>query len=231
MGDAGIVKLTGNMTWEVNGSASCKNKMMENWAHGRGVFLLSSATPSASALPLMLGVRLPWFEDPAKVAVSEPDSDIASISEAPLPASKGVRSSGRVGIAAAMIGNWEKRAKSGGARRNVEGRLSKFNPWCRNGFCLAGKDGQAMALTFLFRNLPANHSSRYVSLKRSVAFHCALHPRRVGRLAVVVHSRSVFNIQRSTFNGISKRSSQALDLMPQYSMLPSVRPATFLRFG
>ena len=116
-----ILELTGNMTWEVNGSASCKNKMMENWAHGRGVFLLFSATPLASALPLMLGVRLPSFADPANV--TEPESEIASISEAPLPASKGVRSSGTVGIVAAMMGNWEKRAKAGEKGGTREGDL------------------------------------------------------------------------------------------------------------
>ena len=98
-----MIRLTGEITWEVNGSASCKNKTMENWAHGRGVFLFALETPFPLALPLMLGVWLPRFTGSARFATSESDSEIPSATEIPLPYNKGVCSPGTVGIATAMI--------------------------------------------------------------------------------------------------------------------------------
>ena len=56
------------MTCAVNGSASCKNKMIENWAQGRGVFLTTSDPRLGLVLPLMLDARL------ASVAASESGS-------------------------------------------------------------------------------------------------------------------------------------------------------------
>ena len=50
----------------------------------------------------MLGVRLPWFEGPARVASSESGSEILPTSETCLPPNKGVSSSGPLGIVKGM---------------------------------------------------------------------------------------------------------------------------------
>lgn len=77
-----IGELTGEITCEVNGSVSCKSKMMENWAQGRGVFLTTSDPLLARDLPLMLEVRLlAWVEDPANVAVSDSESEMLHAAE------------------------------------------------------------------------------------------------------------------------------------------------------
>ena len=107
--------LTGEMTWEVNGSARCKNMIMENWAHGRGVFLIGFEV--LFALPLMLGALLLWLEDPASVAASESGGDpkmTPSIAETLLPPSRGVSSSGVVGITTVMLSR-----SVGGGRKKV----------------------------------------------------------------------------------------------------------------
>jgi hypothetical protein len=90
---------TGYMTCEVKGSASCKNKTMENCCHGSGVL---SAAPPTLVFLLTLGVRLPWSECPASVAASDPDSEICSTAETRWPPSKGVSSSGPVCIVTVM---------------------------------------------------------------------------------------------------------------------------------
>lgn len=78
------------------------------------------------ALPLMLGVRLSWFEGRARVAASELDSEItSSITETPFPLSKGVSSSGVVGIVAVMVfhlvgWNYREESEESGREEDVE---------------------------------------------------------------------------------------------------------------
>ena len=68
------------MTWEVNGSASCKNRIIDSCAQGKGVFFVDSET----SLTLIF-----WFEGPATAATSAPDS----MAETLLLPNKGVTSS------------------------------------------------------------------------------------------------------------------------------------------
>ena len=65
MGGDQLLEPTGEMTCAVKGSASCKNRTIDSWRHGRGVFLTTSDPPSVLLLPSALGVRLLWFEGPA----------------------------------------------------------------------------------------------------------------------------------------------------------------------
>ena len=75
-------ELTGEMTCEVKGSASCKSKMMESWPQGRDVFLATSDLVLVRMLPLMLGARLlVWVEDPVNVEPSDSDSEVLHTAE------------------------------------------------------------------------------------------------------------------------------------------------------
>lgn len=95
-------KLTGEMTCEVNGSASCKNKMIENWAQGSGVFLTIPDPRLGLVLPTTLDARLTWFEGLANVATSESGSVTPPIAERCSPCNRGVSSSGTVGVVMVM---------------------------------------------------------------------------------------------------------------------------------
>ena len=89
MGEKRDEKLTGYITCEVSGSASCRNKTIENCAQGKGGFLISFDS-------------LPRFEGPASVAAPGSDSVTSPIVETCWPPSRGVSSSGAVGIVAIM---------------------------------------------------------------------------------------------------------------------------------
>ena len=84
------------MTWAVNGSASRKNKTIENWAQGRGVFLTTSDPRLGLGVPLMLDGRL------ASVAASESGSVATTTAEPCWPHSRGVSSSGTFGMVTVM---------------------------------------------------------------------------------------------------------------------------------
>ena len=84
------------MTWAVSGSASCKNKMIENWAQGRGVFLTTSDPRLGLGLPSMLDGRL------ASMVAAESGSVAAPTAELCWPHSRGVSSSGTFGMATVM---------------------------------------------------------------------------------------------------------------------------------
>ena len=68
----------------------------------------------------MLGVRLSWFKDSARVAVDEPGSEAPPTVETPWPANRGVCSSGAVGIVTAMMSH------SGGKSRRRRGRKTQI---------------------------------------------------------------------------------------------------------
>lgn len=114
------------MTCEVNGSASCKNKMIENWAQGSGVFLTIPDPRLGLVLPTTLDARLTWFEGPANVATSESGSVTPPIAERCSPCNRGVSSSGTVGVVMVMgvrsVGEGYKEETGGGGMEKEDGR-------------------------------------------------------------------------------------------------------------
>ena len=82
----------------------------------------------------MLGVRLPWFEGPARVASSESGSEILPTSETFLPPNKGVSSSGPLGIVKGMRvrsvgGELEEEKQEAKERGEVGGDFTSFSDW------------------------------------------------------------------------------------------------------
>ena len=64
--------------------------------------MTTSDPPSAFVLPLILGVRLVWFEGPASTAVSGSRSVVLFIAGPCLPPNRGVSSSGTGGVVAVI---------------------------------------------------------------------------------------------------------------------------------
>ena len=96
-----IEELTGEITCAVSASANLRNKMMDNWAQGRGVFLTTPGRSSALEVALTFGLRLLWFEKPGKVAPSGSGSVIPPVTGTRRPPRRGASSSGAV--VAAMV--------------------------------------------------------------------------------------------------------------------------------